>query len=79
MVQGDKVLCNEIWKGWIGDKSKGRGKLLFLENLMAQESNSFFDELKEWSERKLNLLRKYIESATKILGSIDPTFMVKPA
>ncbi|MBA3947567.1 MAG: three-Cys-motif partner protein TcmP [Herpetosiphonaceae bacterium] len=28
----------------------------------------FFEEIKEWSERKLNILKKYLEGATKILG-----------
>ena len=36
----------------------------------------FFDELKEWSERKLNLLAKYIDGATRILGKIDHVFYV---
>jgi len=43
---------------------------------MAQSSASFFDELKEWSERKLNLVSKYIDGATKILGSIDHVFYI---
>src|SRR6266545_2254080 len=30
----------------------------------------FFDELKEWSERKLQLLERYIEAASKIMGSV---------
>jgi three-Cys-motif partner protein len=34
---------------------------------------SYFAELKEWSERKLNLLDKYLDSATKIMASIGGT------
>jgi three-Cys-motif partner protein len=29
----------------------------------------FFDDLKEWSERKLQLIKQYLESSTKILSS----------
>lgn len=32
-------------------------------------AQNFFDELHEWSERKLEILRKYLDGATKILGS----------
>jgi three-Cys-motif partner protein len=30
----------------------------------------FFNELKEWSERKLTIVQKYLDGFTKILGSI---------
>jgi three-Cys-motif partner protein len=30
--------------------------------------DQFFDELREWSERKLNILEKYLDPFTKILG-----------
>ena len=36
----------------------------------------FFDELKEWSERKLQLLKNYVETAAKILGSIKQAYYV---
>lgn len=36
----------------------------------AQNSEAYFDsELKEWSDRKLNLLQKYLDPFVKILGS----------
>lgn len=43
---------------------------------MGQSSATFFDELKEWSERKLRLLRNYIDGATRILGTIDHVYYV---
>jgi len=37
---------------------------------MADEiQSSFFEELREWSERKLRLLEKYVEPAARILGA----------
>ena len=37
---------------------------------MADETQTnFFEELKEWSERKLRLLEKYVEPAAQILGA----------
>ena len=35
----------------------------------AQDSEAFFGELREWSERKLNILEKYLDPFVKILGS----------
>ena len=35
----------------------------------SESSADFFNELKEWSERKLRLLEKYVEPAARILGS----------
>lgn len=43
---------------------------------MGQSSATFFDELKEWSERKLRLLSNYIDGATRILGTIDHVYYV---
>lgn len=44
---------------------------------MAQSSDSyFFDELKDWSERKHSLISKYITSATKILGKLDRVYYI---
>lgn len=34
-----------------------------------QNSVEFFHEIKDWSERKLNILEKYLDPFTKILGS----------
>ncbi|MEZ4593812.1 MAG: three-Cys-motif partner protein TcmP [Chloroflexota bacterium] len=34
-----------------------------------QSSQAFFGELREWSERKLNILEKYLDPFVKILGS----------
>ncbi len=36
----------------------------------------FFDRMHEWSERKLQLLIKYVEPAVKILGSINQIYYV---
>src|SRR5215467_4739455 len=36
----------------------------------------FFDELKEWSERKLQLLQKYVDAASKIMGSVKQVYYV---
>lgn len=36
----------------------------------------FFDDLKDWSERKLQLLEKYVDPAAKILGSIKQVYYV---
>jgi hypothetical protein len=33
------------------------------------KGEEFFGELKEWSERKLNILNQYLDSFVKILGS----------
>jgi three-Cys-motif partner protein len=38
-------------------------------NVSTQNSNEFFAELKEWSERKLKILEKYLDPFVKILGS----------
>lgn len=38
--------------------------------------DDFFDRMHEWSERKLQLLKKYVEPAVKILGSIDQIYYV---
>lgn len=43
---------------------------------MTQSTNEYFAELKEWSERKLSLVKNYLEGATKILGSIDRVYYV---
>lgn len=42
----------------------------------SQDEQDYFDELKEWSERKLNLIKEYLASATKILGSINKVYYV---
>lgn len=39
------------------------------DNVSTQNSNEFFAELKEWSERKLRILEKYLDPFVKILGS----------
>ncbi len=36
----------------------------------------FFDRMHEWSERKLQLLKKYVDAADKILGSINRIYYV---
>lgn len=36
---------------------------------MAQESNNFFEEQKDWSKRKLAIVQQYLAGFTKILGS----------
>jgi three-Cys-motif partner protein len=36
----------------------------------------FFDRMHEWSERKLQLLQRYIDPAAKILGSIKQIYYV---
>jgi len=36
----------------------------------------YFQELKEWSKRKLELIDKYLESAVRIMGSIDTVHYV---
>lgn len=36
----------------------------------------FFAELKEWSERKLTIIKKYVDAASRILGSFDPLYYV---
>src|SRR5438309_698758 len=33
------------------------------------KKTDFFDDLKDWSERKLQLLENYVEAASKIMGS----------
>src|SRR6266536_5453270 len=44
---------------------------------MAQPmQEDFFDELKEWSERKLQLLHNYVSAASKIMGSIKQVYYV---
>lgn len=44
---------------------------------MTQETaNIFFDELKEWSERKLNLLSNYLDSAARILSRFGQVYYV---
>lgn len=43
---------------------------------MTQLSNSHFEELRDWSERKHNLISKYIDSATRILGTVDHVFYI---
>ena len=35
-----------------------------------QDPQEFFDELKEWSERKLNILEGYLDPFVKVLGSL---------
>lgn len=39
-------------------------------------AQNFFDELHEWSERKLEILRKYLDAATRILGSVGQVYYV---
>ena len=34
----------------------------------------FFNKMHEWSERKLQLLKKYVDAADKILGSINQIY-----
>lgn len=36
---------------------------------MAQKNNGYFDEQKDWSKRKLDIVQKYLAGFTKILGS----------
>ena len=36
----------------------------------------FFDKMHEWSERKLQLLQRYVDPAAKILGSIKQIYYV---
>ena len=33
-----------------------------------KQAEEFFSELKEWSARKLNIIKKYVEGFSKILG-----------
>jgi three-Cys-motif partner protein len=40
------------------------------------QQEDFFDTLHEWSERKLQLLKRYVEAADKILGSINQIYYV---
>src|SRR6266496_2852664 len=40
------------------------------------DQEDFFDTLHEWSERKLKLLKNYVEAADKILGSINQIYYV---
>ena len=40
------------------------------------DQEDFFDTLHEWSERKLQLLKRYVEAADKILGSINQIYYV---
>ncbi len=39
-------------------------------------ATEFFEELQEWSERKLRLLEKYLDASVRILGSIDQVYYV---
>lgn len=39
--------------------------------MSATTKQQYFDEIKEWSERKLNILEKYLEAATKIMASLN--------
>lgn len=39
-------------------------------------SAEYFNELKEWSERKLRLIKQYLDGATRILGSINRVYYV---
>jgi len=39
---------------------------------MAQENNKFFEEQKDWSKRKLAIIKLYLAGFTKILGSSTP-------
>ena len=43
---------------------------------MPPSNQDFFIELKDWSERKLQLLDKYLSASSKILGSIDKVYYV---
>src|SRR5258708_40304671 len=36
----------------------------------------FFENMHEWSERKLQLLQNYVDTAAKILGSINQIYYV---
>jgi len=36
----------------------------------------YFDELKEWSKRKLQLLEDYVKAASKIMGIIGRVYYV---
>ncbi|SRR6266852_4907361 len=38
--------------------------------------DDFFDTMHEWSDRKLQLLQKYVEAADKILGSIHQIYYI---
>jgi three-Cys-motif partner protein len=39
--------------------------------MLNRENQDYFDELKEWSERKLKVLRHYLSGASRILGSTN--------
>lgn len=45
---------------------------------MAKSSSKddYFNELKEWSKRKLEIIEKYLDGAVRILGSIDVVYYV---
>ena len=44
---------------------------------MPQPTHSeFFQEMHDWSERKLQLLTDYVDAAAKILGSINKIYYV---
>ena len=36
---------------------------------MAQNGDIFFQELKDWSKRKLSIVQQYLAGFTKVLGS----------
>ncbi len=44
--------------------------------MTVQEKEEYFDKMHKWSERKLQLLQKYVDPATRILGSIRQVYYV---
>ena len=49
---------------------QAKSLLLEEQSMPSQDPREYFGELKEWSERKLNILERYLDSFTKILGSL---------
>src|SRR5258708_6530590 len=48
-----------------------------VEDQMPQPGQpDYFDELKEWSERKLKLLEDYVTAASKIMGIIGQVYYI---
>lgn len=43
---------------------------------MSSTNLEYFNNLKEWSKRKLDLIRKYLDGASKILGSISVVYYI---
>lgn len=43
---------------------------------MTPTNHDFFDDLKDWSERKLQLLENYVAAASKIMGIIGQVYYI---